>query len=97
MTKTLMPALILALGIASVPVAAQDEAQSEKQAENKKKQKKICRTEKVTGSLTRINRICLTRAEWDELAARTKKGVDELQGSAAGAKTCGYEAGETCY
>jgi len=41
-------------------------------------EKKICKTEKVTGSRTRTQRICLTEAQWRELAAATKKGLDEM-------------------
>lgn len=52
--------------------------------EKPKKEKKICRSEKMTGSLTRVNRICMTQAQWDELAARTKRGLDEMTRSAAG-------------
>lgn len=58
-----------------------------------KKEKKICRSERVTGSLTRVNRICLTRAEWDEVAARTKKGLDEMASSAAGGQAVQNNAG----
>lgn len=39
--------------------------------------KKICRTERVTGSLLQTNRICMTRAEWDELEVRTRKDIED--------------------
>jgi hypothetical protein len=42
-------------------------------------EKKICRTEQVTGSRTRRNRICLTKAEWDKVAADTQKNVNDFQ------------------
>jgi predicted secreted protein len=42
-------------------------------------EKKICRTEQVTGSLARRHRICLTQAEWDKVAADTQKNVSEFQ------------------
>jgi hypothetical protein len=51
-------------------------------------ERKICRTQKVTGSLTRRNRICLTQTQWREIHDRTRRGVDELQGSASGASSC---------
>ena len=54
---------------------AQDPAQQEK---------KICRTERATGSLTRRTRICMTSAEWRELNARTKRGLDDFVGGASG-------------
>ncbi len=60
-----------------VPASAQDQ-------ETPKKEKKICRSEKMTGSLTRVNRICMTQAQWDELAARTKRGLDDMARNAAG-------------
>lgn len=86
-----MLALIMALGVTSIPAAAQDDAQPQEKAEKKKKEKKVCRTEKITGSLTRVNRICLTQAEWDEVAARTKKGVDELVGGAGGGTNSAWD------
>ena len=52
------------------------------------KEKKICKTQKVTGSLTRVNRICMTEAEWRELNDRTRRGVDEMNSSASGGKMC---------
>ncbi len=56
--------------------------------EDPKKEKKICRTQKATGSLTRRTRICRTRAEWDALSARTRDGVQDLQNSASGSPAC---------
>lgn len=51
-------------------------------------ERKICRTDKATGSLTRRNRICMTQAQWREIYDRTRRGVSELQGSASGAPRC---------
>jgi hypothetical protein len=48
------------------------------EAQEPQKEKKICRTERMTGSLTRRTRICMTEAQWRELAAQTKKGLDEM-------------------
>jgi len=42
------------------------------------KEKKICHSEPITGSLTRVNRICLTAAEWDKLSEETAKNVDDI-------------------
>jgi hypothetical protein len=39
-------------------------------------EKKICKTERVTGSRTRTQRICMTAAEWQQLAARTAQNID---------------------
>jgi len=41
-------------------------------------EKKICRSQRMTGSLTRTTRICLTKAQWDELNTRTRKSVDDI-------------------
>lgn len=60
---------------ASAQAAAPDEAQQEK---------KICRTERATGSLTRQTRICMTEAQWRELSRRNKQGLDEFNRSASG-------------
>ena len=43
------------------------------------KEKKICRTETVTGSLIAKRRVCLTKTEWDKVAAETKRNLDDLQ------------------
>lgn len=65
------------------PSAATDLAEAAPQEE-----RKICRTEKATGSLTRRNRICLTATQWREVHDRTRRGVGELQGSASGGNQC---------
>jgi hypothetical protein len=56
--------------------------------EEPQREKKICRTEKATGSLTRRTRICMTEAQWRELNARTRRGVDEMNSAASGGKAC---------
>ena len=51
-------------------------------------EKKICRSEKMTGSLTRVRRICLTAAEWDDLRRNTKHSFeDQVRGAAGGKET----------
>ena len=57
-------------------------------ADEPKEEKKICRTERVTGSLTRRSRVCLTESEWREVHDRTRRGLDEFVGSASGAPKC---------
>ncbi len=56
-------------------------------------EKKICRTERATGSLTRRTRICLTAAQWREVNSRTYRGVTDLQGSASGGQAVANNAG----
>jgi hypothetical protein len=73
--KSILVGVAMAIAVTGAAAAAEDEAAPEK---------KICRTEKMTGSLTRRTRICLTEAQWRELNARTQRGVQEMQGSAAG-------------
>ena len=60
----------------AVPALAADKDDS--QSQDAPKEKKICRTETVTGSLIAKRRICKTQAEWDQLAAETRKNVDDL-------------------
>ena len=42
------------------------------------KEKKICKSEKVTGSLTRVRRTCMTQSEWARLSENTQKQVNDL-------------------
>lgn len=83
MKKTCLAALMIIMSASGVAAGDSDDQ------EKPKKEKKICKTEKVTGSLTRVNRICMTQAEWDRLNERTRKGLTDLAGSASGAKRCG--------
>jgi hypothetical protein len=53
-----------------------------------RQEKKICRTEKATGSLTRRTRICLTETQWRELNRRTRRGLEEMGQSGSGAPRC---------
>jgi hypothetical protein len=58
-------------------------------------EKKICRTERATGSLTRRTRVCLTAAQWREVNAKTYRGVTEMQGSASGSQEVNRSAEST--
>jgi hypothetical protein len=71
MKKTLVLALVAL--VSATAAAAADPAPQVSTEE-----KKICKTEKVLGSRTRTQRICLTEMQWRELAARTQKGIDEM-------------------
>jgi hypothetical protein len=82
-------AALLSFSLLCTPVGAQDQ-------EPAKQEKKICRTSKMTGSLTRRSRICLTAAQWRELNDRTRKGVDEMVGGASGGKECIMDAVGGC-
>ena len=45
----------------------------------------------MTGSLTRVRRVCLTESEWRRLSEVTRKGVDDVVRSAS--QTGGSGAG----
>ncbi|MBO0749178.1 MAG: hypothetical protein J2O44_01935 [Porphyrobacter sp.] len=73
---------LLAAGIAfalSTPVVAADGA-SDKDAV---KEKKICRTETLTGSLIARRRVCMTQAEWDQVAQASRKSVEQVERDAS--------------
>lgn len=55
-------------------------------------EKKICRTERATGSLTRRTRVCMTAAQWREINSRTYRGVTEMQGQAAGGTNSSFSS-----
>jgi hypothetical protein len=57
-----------------------------------KKEKKICKTEKMTGSLTRVRRICMTQSEWNRTAESMNRAVGRI---ATAANQAQAEATET--
>lgn len=57
-----LPVMIVALTLSAQAAYANDDAKAEKP-----KDKKICKVERATGSLTRSTRICLTKDEWDKV------------------------------
>lgn len=69
----------------TAPSAATDAAPD---GEEPQEEKKICRTQKATGSLTRRTRICMTQAQWREIHDNTQRGVSQLQGGASGGNQC---------
>jgi hypothetical protein len=68
----LASAVLLATGTMSF--AAEPSAKTEG-SQAAKQEKKICKSEKLTGSLTRVRRTCLTQAQWDDLAESTRRSV----------------------
>lgn len=99
---TLIATILLIATSASPPPPAEQTASAAPSAEAEVPEtpaaegKKICRTEKATGSLTRRTRICMTAAQWREVHDRTRRGVGELQGSASGAPRCISAADVAC-
>ena len=76
----LFGAAILLMSAGAIAASAQEQpAESEA-----KEEKKICRVDKATGSLTRRTRVCMTRAQWQEFHNRTRKGLDDFVGGAGG-------------
>lgn len=71
------PVLVASIGAQAQPTPATQVAEPTEA-------KKICRTERITGSLTRVRRTCLTEAEWRELATRSRRSVEDTQRDAAG-------------
>ena len=80
--KQLSMALAFAVAVGGVPAIAQEPQ------EEPRREKKICRTEKATGSLTRRTRICMTESQWRELNNRTRRGLEEMGQSGSGAPRC---------
>ena len=81
-------------GEAPAEAQAQTETQA-REAVEAPQEKRVCRNEKITGSLTRVRRICMTQREWDGLAANTRRDVDTLvrdanQGHAAQTSPGGF-------
>ena len=76
---------ILGIALLALSAGAMAAAPAEQPAdEGAQQEKKICRVDRATGSLTRRTRICLTRAEWNELHRRTKRGLDDFNRGASG-------------
>jgi hypothetical protein len=65
----------LSLGTAPVLAANQTAPATDPPA---KPEPKICKKDRATGSLTRVNKICLTRSEWNEVNRKTKDALDEF-------------------
>ncbi len=69
----MLAAAALLGAVSFAPLGAQEV--SDQAAEQ---EKRICRTEKLTGSLTRRIRTCMTKAEWDRLAEGTQRNTDRF-------------------
>jgi hypothetical protein len=74
-TAFAVSAPVLAVDEANAPTAGGQAAPTEK---------KICRTETVTGSLVSKRRICLTKAEWDKLSADSRHSMDNYTNRSTG-------------
>jgi hypothetical protein len=88
-----MQVKILLASALAMAVAAPALAKDESNGGATTKEKKVCRTESVTGSLIGKRRICLTQAEWDKVAAETKKNLDEYGSKMGGIRDGAGQAG----
>lgn len=60
-------------------------------------QEVICRRERVTGSLTRVSRTCMTRDEWNGLADRTRdEHGNMVRGASGSSQLCNDPTKPTC-
>ena len=90
-----MRSIIVAAGLALAVTGISASAQEAEAEADPPKEKKICRTDKATGSLTRRTRICMTEAQWRELNSRTQRGVGEMQGQGSGGQAVNRDAENT--
>ena len=56
----------------------------------------VCRRERVTGSLTRVRRTCLTRNEWAQVEANTRDDMIRSGRNASGGMECKMDAFGGC-
>ena len=86
MKKTCLLALMVLASAAAAGAADPDKSDDSKPAalDHKPKSdrndpnKVICHTNQQTGSRTRVNRVCHTRAEWEELSRNMQKSINDL-------------------
>jgi len=71
----------LTIAVAAIAITATGAAAAEPkgdEAKQEKQEKKVCKSEKITGSLTRVRRICMTQREWDQVSEASRRGVNDL-------------------
>jgi ABC-type uncharacterized transport system YnjBCD substrate-binding protein len=73
-----MKLLWIVAGIALATGSAAS-AQDSTEVETPAADKVVCKTKKVTGSRTKVNRTCMTKREWDELSQQTRRDVNGLE------------------
>ncbi|MBS1239578.1 MAG: hypothetical protein H6R45_284 [Proteobacteria bacterium] len=88
MKKSSMLALLLLTSAVGVSAAEENAGAGAVPA---KEDKVRCKSEKVTGSRSRVKRICMTESQWEEQAARTKKGLDEMARHAMGGTNSAFD------
>ena len=81
MKLTYFLAITLAFAFTAPAIAA--DAKKDDNGGTEQKEKQICRTEEVTGSLTQKRRICMTAKEWREYTSKVQQDVDAYTKDAA--------------
>ena len=71
-------AILLAAALLMTGTAATAQSDSEGR-EDAQQEKRICKNQKITGSLTRVRRTCLTQREWDRMAEGTRRNIANLE------------------
>lgn len=56
--------------------------------QDERMQEVVCKTDKITGSLVKRRRTCMTRAEWDEQDRQVQQGLQDFNRGASGAPGC---------
>jgi hypothetical protein len=68
---------VLLAGSLAIALSAPAFATDDGKEKSEVKQKKICRTETVTGSRLAKRRICLTQGQWDDIAENARKDLND--------------------
>ncbi|MGB3798085.1 MAG: hypothetical protein WA957_17520 [Alteraurantiacibacter sp.] len=69
---------------ASTSSSTQSEVEGTEESENG--DEVVCRRERITGSLTRVRRTCLTRDEWAQIEANTRDDMIRSGRNASGSQ-----------
>ena len=72
----MLPALFALLIVAETPSQPVLTHEGHSEEATSKSEKKICRSEPMTGSRTRVTRICMTEAQWHEMSQRSAQNFD---------------------
>lgn len=71
--------LVVALLAAPAYLSAAAAEPTDESTTAAKTEKKICRKDRATGSLVRVRRICMSKAEWDKVHSDTRNDVEDIQ------------------
>lgn len=78
---------LLAMAGAAILMLGMTSAAGASEPSDATKEKKVCKSEKITGSLTRVRRVCLTQREWDRISVDVNRTLNRLGRSAAEAES----------